>query len=55
MINIRREKSVYGNSIIEELSYDFVDKMKGHVTNIDRKLDKENIRDYLARWEYLKK
>ena len=29
--------------------------MKTHVTNIDKNLDKENIRDYLARWEYLKK
>ena len=29
--------------------------MKAHVTNTDKNLDKENIRDYLARWEYLKK
>ena len=42
------------------LTSDFVDKMKAHLANILNKeaiianLDKENIRDDKARWEYLK-
>ena len=36
------------------LNSDFVDKMKTHIANIQKKLDKENIRDDQARWEYLK-
>ena len=42
------------------LNSDFVDKMKTHLANILNKeaiianLDRENIRDDNARWEYLK-
>ena len=41
-----------GNSLA--LTSDFVDKMKAHIANIQKNLDKENIRDGQARWEYLK-
>ena len=36
------------------LNSDFVDKMKGYIANTQENLDKENIRDDQARWEYLK-
>ena len=42
----------FNNSLT--LNSDFVDKMKTHIANIQKKLDKENIRDDQARWEYLK-
>ena len=33
------------------LNSDFVDKMEGHIANIQKILDKENIGDDQARWE----
>ena len=36
------------------LNFDFVDKMKAHIANTLKNLDKENIRNDQARWEYLK-
>ena len=42
----------FNNSLA--LNSDFVDKMKAHIANTQKSLDKENIRDDQARWEYLK-
>ena len=36
------------------LNSDSVDKIKVHIANTQKSLDKENIRDDQARWEYLK-
>ena len=41
----------FNNSLT--LNSDFVDKMKAHITNIQKNLEKENIRDSQARWGYL--
>ena len=42
----------FNNSL--PLNSDFVDKIKAHIANTQKSLDKENIRDDQARWEYLK-
>ena len=36
------------------LNSDFIDKMKAHIASTQTNLDKQNIRDDQARWEYLK-
>ena len=36
------------------LNSNFIDKIKAHIANTQKSLDKENIRDDQARWEYLK-
>ena len=42
----------FNNSLA--LNSDFVDKMKALIANTHKSLDKENIREDQARWEYLK-
>ena len=42
----------FNNSLA--LNSDFVDKLKAHIANTQKGLDKENIRDDQARWEYSK-
>ena len=42
----------FNNSLA--LNSDFVDKMKSHTANTQKILDKGNIREDQARWEYLK-
>ena len=49
-----REKGLwkFNNSLV--LNSDFVDKMKTHISNTQKRLNKENVRDDQTRWEYLK-
>ena len=42
----------FNNSLT--LNTDFIDKLKDHIVNTQKSLDKENIRNYQARWQYLK-
>ena len=49
-----RGKSLWKSNNSLALNSDFVDKMKAHIANTPKSLDKENIRDSQARWEYLK-
>ena len=42
----------FNNSLA--LNSDFIDKMKAHIASTQTNLDKQNIRDDQARWEYLK-
>ena len=49
-----REKGLWKFNNSLALNSNFVDKMKAHIGNISKNLDKETIRDSQARWEYLK-
>ena len=49
-----RRKSLWKFNNSLALNSDFVDKMKAHIVSTQKNLDKENIRDDQARWEYLK-
>ena len=49
-----RGKSLWKFNNSLALNSDFVDKMKAHIVNTQKNLDKENIKDDQARWEYLK-
>ena len=47
-------KSLWKFSNSLALNSDFVDKMKAHIANTLKNIDKKNIRDNQARWQYLK-
>ena len=42
----------FSNSLA--LNSDIIDKMKAHIANTQKNLDKENVCDKQARWKYLK-
>ena len=49
---IGKDLRKFNNSLT--LNTDFIDKLKDHIVNTQKSLDKENIRNYQARWQYLK-
>ena len=49
-----RGKGAWKLNNLLALNSDFADKMKAHIANTLKNLDKENIRNDQARWEYLK-
>ena len=49
-----REKHLWKFNKSLALNSDFANNVKAHIANTQKSLDKENIRDDQARWEYLK-
>ena len=45
-----RRKGLWKINNLLNLNSDFVDKIKPHIKNIRKNLDKENIREGQARW-----